>query len=233
VTPEPRTILFFSLLGAALMASTPMRAGEISLSDLSRFNFMNAQVESTNYRGRAALKMTEKEAGPGNAYAIVKDLSFHDGVIDLEVSGAPSKAADPTARGFIGVLFRMQVDGDHTEGIYLRPSNARAEDQLARNHSVQYFSPPEWGWKRLREETPGQYESYTDMQPGEWTRMRIVVHGKEAALYVGSAQQPCLIVKDMKRGDSRGAMALWIGPGTEGYFRNLTITPDSTEKSVK
>jgi hypothetical protein len=60
--------------------------------------------------------------------------------------------------------------------------------------------------------------------------LRIVVHGKEAALYVGGAEQPCLIVKDMKRGDSQGAVALWIGPGTEGYFRNLTITPALTGK---
>jgi hypothetical protein len=236
VTPTLRTVCFLALLHAALIAPTPIRAGEISLGDMSRLDFVNAQVESTKYHGRAALKMTEKEAGPGNAFAIVKGVSFHDGVIELEVSGAPSKTADPTAR-FIGILFRLQADGARTEGIYLRPSNGRADDQLARNHSVQYISPPEWGWKRLRDETPGQYESYADMQPGEWTRMRIVVHGKEAALYVGSAvgsaAQPCLVVKDMKHGDSQGAVALWIGPGTEGYFRNLTITPASTEKSPK
>jgi hypothetical protein len=50
---------------------------------------------------------------------------------------------------------------------------------------------------------------------------------------VGSAPQPCLIVRDMKRGDRQGAVALWIGPGTEGYFRNLTIIPAGTEKSPK
>jgi len=54
--------------------------------------------------------------------------------------------------------------------------------------------------------------------------MRIVVHGRDAALYVGGAEQPCLIVKDMKLGDSQGGVALWIGPGTEGFLRNLKVT---------
>ncbi|MBZ5728846.1 MAG: DUF1080 domain-containing protein [Acidobacteriia bacterium] len=225
-----RTVCCFPLFGVALIGVISGRAAGISLTDMSRFDLMNAQVETTTYHGRKALKMTEKEAAPGNAFAILKDVPFHDGVIELEVSGAPSKTADPTARGFIGILFRMKEGGSQAECFYLRPSNGRAGDQLARNYSVQYVSPPEWSWRRLREETPGQYESYADMQPGEWTRMRIVVHGKEAALYVGGAQQPCLIVKDMKRGDSQGAVALWIGPGTEGYFRELTITPASTGK---
>ena len=130
----------------------------------------------------------------------------------MEVSGSPSKTADlTTARGFIGVMFRVQADGAHYECIYLRPINGRAQDQLQRNHAVQYVSLPDWDWKRLRDQTPGQYESYVDMQAGEWTRMRIVVHGKDAALYVGAADQPCLMVKDMKLGDSRGGVALWIG----------------------
>jgi hypothetical protein len=62
------------------------------------------------------------------------------------------------------------------------------------------------------------------MQGGEWIRMRIVVHGKDADLYVGGAPQPCLIVRDLKLGDSQGGVGLWIGPGTEGYFRDLRIT---------
>ena len=123
---------------------------------------------------------------------------------------------------FIGIAFRTRPDG-HYENFYLRPTNGRAQDQLARNHSVQYAAPPEWPWARLRAETPGQFESYADMQPGEWTRMRIAVHGKEASLFVGAAEQPCLIVKDLKLGDSEGGVALWIGPGTDAYFRNLTI----------
>lgn len=64
-----------------------------------------------------------------------------------------------------------------------------------------------------------------DLVPGEWTRVRIEVSGTEARLYVHGAEQPCLIVKDLKRGAAEGALALWIGPGTEAHFRALRVTP--------
>jgi hypothetical protein len=212
------------VLASALIAGTGLRAADIRLDDLSKLEFENTRAEITKYHGKPGLKMVEEKPGPGGT-ATLKGLVFRDGEIDLEVSGAPSKTADPAARGFIGIVFRIQPDGSHAESFYLRPTNGRADDQLQRNHSVQYVSPPDWTWQRLRKETPGVYESYADMQAGEWTRMRIVVHGKEAQLYVGGAAQPCLIVKDLKLGESTGGVALWIGPDTEGYFRNVRVTP--------
>jgi len=206
-----------------LTAATGLHSAEIRIDDMSLLTLDNVRVETTTYHGKVGLKMIEKESGPGGGLAVLKGLEFRDGEIALEVSGAPSKTADPTARGFIGIMFRIQADGSHAESFYLRPTNGRADNQLNRNHSVQYVSPPEWTWQRLRTETPGQYESYADMQAGEWTQMRVVVHGKEAELYVGGAAQPCLIVKDLKLGESQGGVALWIGPGTEGYFRNVRV----------
>jgi hypothetical protein len=211
-------------ISAALLVGSAAWGADFPVLDLSRLELKNAKAESIAYKGTPALKMTEKEAGPGEAFAVLKGVQIHNGTIDLEVSGAPSKTADPTARGFIGVAFRIQSDGAHYEMIYLRPSNWRAESQEQRNHSTQYVSAPDWPWQRLRQETPGKYESYVDLQPGEWTRMRVVVEGKEARLFVGDTGQPCLIVHDLKVGDAEGGIALWTGPGTEGYFRNLRIT---------
>lgn len=212
--------------GLSLAVAASLGAAEVRLDDPGRLGLENVRAEMTMYQGKQGLKMTEKETGPGGM-AVLKGVEFGDGEIEFEVSGAPSKNADALARGFIGIVFRMQPDGTHAENIYLRPVNGRAEDQLQRNHAVQYVSPPEWTWQRMRQETPGQYESYADMQAGVWTRMRIVVHGKEARLYVGGADQPCLIVKDLKLGESRGGVALWIGPGTEGYFRNVRISAEA------
>jgi hypothetical protein len=42
---------------------------------------------------------------------------------------------------------------------------------------------------------------------------------------VGGATQPTLLVNDLKLGEGTGAVALWIGEGTEAWFRDLTITP--------
>lgn len=37
------------------------------------------------------------------------------------------------------------------------------------------------------------------------------------------AEQPTLIINDMKVGAARGALALWIGLGTEGYFSDMVV----------
>lgn len=83
---------------------------------------------------------------------------------------------------------------------------------------------PDWPWFRLRKESPGVYESYADMVEGEWIHMKIVVHGTEGALYLANAAQPCLLVHDLKLGDTQGAIALWAEPNTNAYFANLNIS---------
>ncbi len=211
------------LLPLALCCSPWLCAAEFPITDLSHLELRNAQAESTTYLGSRALKLTEKDSGPGEALAVLNGVVFHDGTIELEMSGAPSKTAGEQARGFIGVAFRTQTGG-RFENLYLRPTNGRADDQLRRNHTTQYVSAPDWPWEKLRKETPGVYESYADIASGEWTHVRIVVAGTQALLYVGRSSQPCLIVHDLKLGDAEGGVALWIGPGTEGYFRNVTIS---------
>jgi hypothetical protein len=180
------------------------------------------KLESVEYQGKRAVKIVEDGQVPnGEAYAIVKDAVFHNGEIEVELAGRPAGGAGTGARGFIGVAFRLQ-NGEF-EYIYLRPTNGRADDQVRRNHSTQYSSHPKFGFAELRQQAPEKYESYVDLEMGVWTRYRITVEGTKARLYVHGAPQPCLIVNDLKRGDSTGAVALWIGPGTEGYFTGLKI----------
>lgn len=206
-------IVTLLLIGTAYGADVP----------LSNLSFTNVNVQMTTYHGGRALKMTTKDSAH-EGIAAVPGVRFLAGTIDVDVSGAPAKGAAADARGFIGVIFRQQNNSKPFEIIYLRPTNGRADDQLRRNHSVQYASDPDWPWERLRKESPGMYESYADMQAGEWTHMRIVVKGRDASLYVNHAEQPCLIVHDLKLEPAEGGVALWIGADTEGYFRNLRIT---------
>ena len=181
-------------------------------------------ISKTTYQGKAAVRVDAKpEAGNAESYAVVKGSRFRNGTIDVELAGKPGAAAAATARGFIGLAFRVQ--GDAFEYLYLRPTNGRADDQVRRNHSTQYASRPGYDFDRFRKEAPEKYESYVDLEPGVWTKMRIVVEGTKARLYVHGAAQPCLIVNDLKRGDGEGGVALWVGPGTEGYFANLKVTP--------
>lgn len=185
---------------------------------------MNVRIEPSTHLGMDCLRVTGL-GGAGPEIAIVKGSDATDGEIEVELAGRPLPGADASLRGFIGVAFRVQTnDSLRYECFYLRPTNGRAEDQLRRNHSTQYISYPDFPWFRLRKENPGVYESYVDLVPGEWTKVRIQVKGSEARLYVHAADQPCLIVKDLKLGSSHGAIALWIGLGTEAFFRNLRVT---------
>ena len=184
----------------------------------------NASIAKTNYKGRSAIQVIAT-SGAANAtsYVVVKDAKFRDGTIEVDLAGQPAATAAQGARGFIGMAFRLQGDGKY-EYIYLRPTNGRADDQVRRNHSTQYSSYPDFDFARSRQEAPEKYESYVDLQPGVWTKYKIEVEGRKARLYVNGAEQPCLIVNDLKLEPREGGVALWVGPGTEGYFSNLKIT---------
>ena len=147
--------------------------------------------------------------------------TVHNGTIEASIAGKPAASAGPAARGFIGIAFRLQ--GNRFEYIYLRPTNGRADDEVRRNHSTSTERSRTAIFDRLRRESPEKYEPYVDLQPAS-DPFKIVIDGTKARLYVHGAEQPCLIVNDLTLGDSEGGVALWVGPGTEGYFADLKIT---------
>jgi hypothetical protein len=161
--------------------------------------------------------------------AAIEGLEFTNGIIQAEIAGAPAPGAEG-ARGFVGIAFRVRNDATTYDAFYLRPTNGRAEDQERRNHAVQYISHPDWPWFRLRKENPEKYESYVDLMPGVWTKVKIEVRGERARLYVHDQEQPTLIVNDLKTGaQGNGAVALWIDRGTVAHFRSLRVEPLSSK----
>ena len=190
-------------------------------------------VEAVTYHGRKAVRVMPAAAadaelvapknGEGGGIVVLPGTSFHNGTIEVDVAGKPRAGTTSDARGFVGLAFRVAADPSKYECVYIRPTNGRADDQVRRNHSTQYISMPEYEWSRLRREAPGRYESHVDLVPGEWTKLKIEVSGVGVRLYVNDSPQPVLIVNDLKHGDSEGAVALWIGLGTEAYFANLKL----------
>lgn len=157
----------------------------------------------------------------------VKGVNFKNGVIELKVLSRLLKDAPDFARGFIGIAFRINDNNSKYESIYLRPVNARADDQLRRNHSIQYYSYPDYKFDRLRKEAPERYEAYADMEMDTWIKMRIEVTGTQAKLFLNNNSQPTLIVNDLKHGaDLSGGIGLWVDIGTEGYFTDLMISAE-------
>ena len=219
--------IFRSLVVAAGVIAIPLvsMGQNVALDSLEGLQVHNVTADVSIHNGRTAVHVSDSEVeGIGeDRLIIIDELGFQDGVIELDFSGAPRRDAGEAARGFVGLAFRIAADVSTFEAFYLRPTNGRANDQLRRNHSAQYFSYPEYPWSRLREETPGVYESYVDLVPGEWMQVKIEVSGEQARLYVHGAEQPSLVVNDLKLGTTRGAIGLWIGPGTDAYFSDLRV----------
>jgi hypothetical protein len=181
--------------------------------------------EATTYRGEKAVRLIPVPVtGNDNGLAIVPGPEFLDGTIEVDVAGNLAPGHSETARGFIGIAFRIAPDVSRYDLLYVRPTNGRAEDQVRRNHSAAYEAFPDWPFDRLRKENPEAYESYVDLELGAWTKLKIVVEGSRARMYVNGANQPCLVI-NLKSAPQKGAIALWAGPGTDGYFANLRVAP--------
>jgi hypothetical protein len=215
------------------------QALQYALESAAGLRLHNVQAEPATLAGKKGIRVTispeglrqfDRPLAPGQPsveeLAVIEGTDFQSGVIEAEIAGAPAPGAGEGARGFVGIAFRVQPDLRTYDAFYLRPTNGRADDQLRRNHSAQYISHPAWPWMRLRGETPGQYESYVDLEPGVWTKVRIEVRGVRARLFVNGQPQPTLVISDVKSGAAaRGAIALWIDVGTVAYFRSLRVEP--------
>jgi len=216
-------------------------AEEVDLSAAASLTTHNAVVSHVEFKGKAGLRVEMSEAarleieaggnvgGPGETnrvdHLVIVDRNFHNGTIELEVAGEPAPDAFGGARGFVGVAFRLQPDLKTYDAFYIRPTNGRAEDQERRNHSAQYISHPDYPWYRLRSESPSKYESYVDLEPATWTKVKIVVDGEIARLFVHDSEQPTIMVNDLMSGANRtGAVALWLEGSTVAHYRDLKIT---------
>jgi hypothetical protein len=210
-----------------ILGSTILYSQSIKL-DKNNLQPVNVTLSLEKLDGKETVKILEDTTvkGPNKpTFVKIKNVDFHNGTIEVDVLSRLGKNAGEFARGFIGIAFRINDDNSKFEGIYIRPTNGRADDQLRRNHSTQYFSYPDFDFDRLRKESPGQYESYADMGLGEWIKMKIEVRDPQARLFLNNSKQPVLIVNDLKLGgDNSGAIGFWLGSGTEGYFSDLKIT---------
>ena len=222
-------VLAYLAIGALGQTPGPKAAVKTTTIPLDRLDEQqprNVKTEWVTYKGRKALRVIDtapSDVADGIQLVILNETDFRDGTIEIELTGEPSPTAKSSApRGFVGVAFRVNLDAAKYDCFYLRPTNGRADDQVRRNHSTQYISYPDFPWFRLRKEFPEKYESYADVVPGEWTKLKIEVHGDKARLYVQGSPQPALVVNDLKQ--TQGKIALWVGTETMAHFANLRVS---------
>ncbi|MEM9276172.1 MAG: hypothetical protein AAGA80_24910 [Cyanobacteria bacterium P01_F01_bin.143] len=233
------------------MASERFNAYPLDSLDGLKPNGVSPTIET--YQGVNCLKLVplpEVEHSDGPTFAILENSNFHNGVIEISLSGTEPEDADSRDKDeffgdFVGIGFRIQSDAyeasqidpeiapqlspkinpasvSQFECIYFRPSNALDENK--KNRTVQYFAYPKYKFSILRKQFPGVYESYAPIAPKQWFRIRLEVQGEIAKLYVNGSDEPSLVVSDLKLGDSRGAIGLFVERECVAYFSDLKIT---------
>ncbi len=218
--------LLFTIL-SCLLFTVNLYSQTIRL-DGNRLEAVNVSMSIEKLMGKEVVKAIKDSSvteADEPTFVKIKGINFRNGTIEVKVLSRLLKNAPDFARGFIGVAFRINDSNTKYESIYLRPVNARVDDQVRRNHSIQYYSYPDYKFDRLRKESPERYESYADMEMNKWITIRIEVKDAQAKLFINKDQQPSLIVNDLKHGaNASGSVALWVETGTEGYFKDLKIT---------
>jgi hypothetical protein len=222
--------LIYAVFALALLVppeSSSLHAQSIELNRQAILEVHNAITKPDDYRGKHSMEVRDPSPALGDnepRMVLIKGVSLHNGSIEVTLAGDTAPDAPANLRGFVGIAFRIGSDRTRYECFYLRPKNGQSTDAVQRTHSSQYISMPEYGWDRLRTETPDKYESYVDIAPAEWIKAKIQISGKTASLFVDGATKPTLVVNDLKGTVDEGPIALWVGPGTIAHFTDLKIT---------
>ncbi len=219
-----KKLILFSFL---LFLNTSIFAQSVKLG---KHELVANQVSLTKVKieGKAAVRVVkdpsvQKVDEP--TFAKLVGADFKNGKIELKILSRLLSTAPEFARGFIGVAYRINQENTAYESIYIRPANGRSEDQVRRNHSVQYYAYPDWKFDRLRKEAPEAFESYADIQLDKWITIRIEVKENIAKLFLDNKEQPSLFIKTPKDLIAKaGGIGLWVDIGTEGFFTDLKIT---------
>jgi hypothetical protein len=195
------------LLVGTLSPSHSLHAQTIDVPfDSSHWTFDAPHAAFVEHLGRASVRL-------GGGSALLKNVQFQDGTIEVDVSGKTS--------GFAFLVFRAAAANDG-EDVYLRMGLSGTAD------AVQYM--PMYGglgaWKLYH--GPG-YTASAVFDAHGWTHLRVDVEGRRATVFVGDAAVPTLKVPELEGARTIGAIGVFEGtPGGSSdsvLFSNFRYTP--------
>jgi hypothetical protein len=210
-----RLILSIALLLSVLFSAEAQQAKVIvpdlsAVQDNQKWSPFNREI---SYNGNVHM-----DAKPGDGLLILNGVEFQNGTIELDIKGK-----NAPGRSFVGLAFHG-VNDSTFDAVYFRPFNFKNPER--NSHSVQYISAPKYGWYKLRNEHPGKYENKVAPvpDPDEWFHATIHVTYPEVKVYVNHSSEPSLVVNQIST-RKKGWIALWVGNNSEGWFKNLKISP--------
>ena len=190
------------------------QAQEISLN-LSELTVVNRTAENQTIGNRSTLVL---DAQAGDGLAILNEVEFETGTIEVDLMGENNPG-----KSFIGIAFNIQNDSTY-EAIYFRPFNFVADEQIRKEHMVQYIFHPEYGWNRLRTERTGEFEAQlpNPPNPDEWFRAFITVTQDRVQVRLSEIGEPVLEVPRLSDPLSN-KIGYWVGHNSSGRFDKFNI----------
>ena len=160
----------------------------------------------------------EMDAMNSDGLGIIQDIEFDNGIIEIEIMGENNPG-----KSFIGIAFNIQNDENY-EAVYFRPFNFIAEEQLRKDHMVQYIFHPEFTWRKLRDERTGEFEDEiaNPPNPDDWFKVIIHINDEKVEVYVNDISKPVLTIDRLATTKSN-KIGIWTGFGSSGRFRNLIL----------
>ena len=160
----------------------------------------------------------EMNARDIDGLGILEDIEFDKGVIEIEFLGENNPG-----KSFIGIAFNIQNDNTY-EAIYFRPFNFVAEEQIRKDHMVQYIFHPEFTWRKLRNERTGEFEDEISdpPNPDDWFKAIIKITDNTVDVYLNKLIEPVLSVDRLTLSKSN-KIGIWTGFGSSGRFKNLVL----------
>lgn len=196
-------------------------------TDIRNFEAVHTEMENAAVNGENAIRVVKKDKimqFDENTLVRLKDVNFHNGIIRVKMLARLLPDAPDFARGFIGIVYRVNENSSEFESFYTRPTNGMSDDPIRRSHGCQYFSYPGYTFAYFREFGITGYEAPIRYGLDEWVQLTAVIEDEKASFYLNEETEPVLTVSDMKHGkDARGSVGFFCEIGTEAFFRDLEI----------
>lgn len=195
-----------------------MAADKVITPDLSKiaegdgWTVFNRQVNAIKKDDKVGIYF---DGRPGAGGAFLDTVDFTNGVIECDIKGQPQRPS------FVGIAFRV-FDVNNFDAVYFRAFNFRNEAR--KQNSVQYISHPDNTWWKLRQESPGKYESAIEPapDPNGFFHVKLVIQKPKVSIFVNKAEKPSLVIEELSDRKA-GKIGLWVDNESEGTFANLKI----------
>ena len=190
---------------------------QINLADKFQNNKIKAVNRIISLYGDSP-DTVEMNAKDDDGFGILEDIEFDKGIIEVELLGENNPG-----KSFIGIAFNIQNDSTF-EAVYFRPFNFVAEEQIRKDHMVQYIFHPEFSWRKLRDERTGEFENEISdpPNPNDWFKAIIMISDTKVEVYINEISKPVLSV-DRLTSTKSNKISIWTGFGSSGRFRNLVL----------